>query len=121
MTIEQTVEIQADHRLVMELPREIPVGKVRVLIQFPVRDRESGASLDDEIKRRLGRPPANEAERAEWAEWLETMQAIHQAHGAWAAKPWVNALEDIRAERDACEKIDPWKDLPSATNRVDRG
>jgi hypothetical protein len=30
MTIEQTVEIQADHRLVMELPLEIPVGKVKV-------------------------------------------------------------------------------------------
>jgi hypothetical protein len=30
MTIEQTVEIQADHRLVMELPLEIPVGKAKV-------------------------------------------------------------------------------------------
>jgi hypothetical protein len=30
MTIEQTVEIQADRRLVMELPREIPVGMAKV-------------------------------------------------------------------------------------------
>jgi hypothetical protein len=30
MTIEQTVEIRADHRLVMELPLEIPLGKARV-------------------------------------------------------------------------------------------
>jgi hypothetical protein len=29
MTIEQTVEIHADHRLVLELPLEIPVGKAR--------------------------------------------------------------------------------------------
>jgi hypothetical protein len=30
MTIEQTVEIQADHRLVMELPLEIPLGRAKV-------------------------------------------------------------------------------------------
>jgi hypothetical protein len=30
MTIEQTVEIQSDHRLVLELPPELPVGRARV-------------------------------------------------------------------------------------------
>jgi hypothetical protein len=30
MTIEQTVEIRADHRLVMELPLEVPIGRARV-------------------------------------------------------------------------------------------
>jgi hypothetical protein len=118
MTIEQTVEIHADHRLVLELPLEIPVGKARVLIQCPVlTDRENSASLDDEVERRLGRPPNNEAERAEWAEWLETMHGIRKAHGAWAANPWVNALAEIRAERDACEEIDPWKDISAARDR----
>lgn len=36
MTIEQTVEIPANHRLTIEVPPEIPEGKTRVIIQFPV-------------------------------------------------------------------------------------
>jgi hypothetical protein len=113
MTIEQTVEVPADHRLILEIPREVPVGTVRVLFQFPAEDRETGVSLDAEIERRLGRPPASKEERAEWAKWLETMGTIRQAHGAWRANPWVNALEEIRAERDACAVVDPWKDVPA--------
>jgi hypothetical protein len=35
MFIERTVEIPADHRLTIEVPREIPEGKTRVIIQFP--------------------------------------------------------------------------------------
>ena len=35
MTIEQTVEIPANHRLTLEVPREIPVGKA-VLTFTPV-------------------------------------------------------------------------------------
>jgi hypothetical protein len=32
MTIEQTVEIPANHRLVLEVPPEIPVGKAKAAI-----------------------------------------------------------------------------------------
>jgi hypothetical protein len=50
MTIEQTVEIPANHRLTIEVPPEIPEGKTRVIIQFPapaapVRD-PSGADIN---------------------------------------------------------------------------
>jgi hypothetical protein len=120
MTIEQTVEIPADHRLTLEIPREIPAGTTRVLIQFPDESPEAGDSLNEEIERRLGRPPADEAERAKWAQWLETMRGIRRAYGAWAANPWENALEDIRADRDACEATDPWRDVPPATDKVRR-
>jgi hypothetical protein len=34
MTITQTVEILDDHRLVIDLPREIPIGRTNVIIQF---------------------------------------------------------------------------------------
>jgi hypothetical protein len=49
MTIEQTVEIPADHRLTIEVPREVPAGKVRVVIRFsdpevPARD-PTGADI----------------------------------------------------------------------------
>jgi hypothetical protein len=121
MTIEQTVEVPANHRLTLEIPLEIPVGKVQVLFRFPAESRDANFSLDTEIERRLGRPPANEEERAEWVEWLETMNGIRQAHGAWAANPWVNALEEIRAERDACASVDPWNDVPVTPGRGTHG
>jgi len=38
MTITQTVDIPADHRLTIDVPSEIPVGRTQVVIQFPVRD-----------------------------------------------------------------------------------
>jgi hypothetical protein len=36
MTIEQTVDIPADRRITIEVPREIPAGRTNVIIQFPV-------------------------------------------------------------------------------------
>jgi hypothetical protein len=35
MVIEQTVEIPVSHRLVIDVPPEVPAGKTRVVIQFP--------------------------------------------------------------------------------------
>jgi hypothetical protein len=32
MTIEQTVEIPADHRIFLDLPPELPVGKAKIII-----------------------------------------------------------------------------------------
>jgi hypothetical protein len=39
MTIEQTVEISADHRIFFDLPPELPVGKTKVALTFtPLAD-----------------------------------------------------------------------------------
>jgi hypothetical protein len=56
MTIEQTVEIPADHRLFLEIaiPQEIPAGKTTVWHTFPLREREAPVNLSkEEIKNRL--------------------------------------------------------------------
>jgi hypothetical protein len=34
MTIEQTVEIPADHRLTIELPREVPAGRAKLTVSI---------------------------------------------------------------------------------------
>jgi predicted nucleic acid-binding protein len=39
MTIEQIIDIQADHRLVLELPREIPIGRATVAVTVTPQDR----------------------------------------------------------------------------------
>jgi hypothetical protein len=39
LTIEQTVEISADHRIFFDLPPELPVGKAKVALTFtPLAD-----------------------------------------------------------------------------------
>ena len=70
MTIEQTVEIPASRRLTLEIPEEVPVGRVRVLIQFPFREDEA---VPSEAKGQIN----NEAFR----------RALGRAYGAWKDNP----------------------------------
>ena len=49
MTISQTVDIPADYRILLELPRSIPIGaKARVEISIPTRITKN--QTDSEIK-----------------------------------------------------------------------
>jgi hypothetical protein len=41
MTIEQTVEIPADRQLQFTVPEYVPLGKARVLIEFPITESRS--------------------------------------------------------------------------------
>jgi hypothetical protein len=34
MTIEQTIEVPASHRITLDVPREIPAGRANIIIQF---------------------------------------------------------------------------------------
>ena len=45
MTITQTVDIPADHRLIIDVPREIPAGRA-VLTFVPVRDDATSFECD---------------------------------------------------------------------------
>ena len=50
MTIEQTIVIPADHRIFLDLPHELPVGKAKVTVtpqteKPPVNGYEAAASL----------------------------------------------------------------------------
>jgi len=85
MTIEQTVEIPASRRLIIDVPREVPDGQARIIIQFPVSDEEHDA-VPQEAKGQIN----NEAFR----------QALRRAHGAWKDNPWENHLNDVNAIRD---------------------
>jgi hypothetical protein len=44
MTIEQTIDIPADYRLVMELPHTVPLGKAHVEVTIKQARRWSGVS-----------------------------------------------------------------------------
>jgi hypothetical protein len=79
MTIEQTVEIQADHRLVLELPHNFPLGRAQVAITTnPPVEYEKHES---EILRQIEELKRNELPRPHTIE-----EAIKQAE-AIAADP----------------------------------
>ncbi|MDR2922701.1 MAG: hypothetical protein LBU85_05095 [Treponema sp.] len=88
MTITQTVTIPADRKLHFDIPGEVPAGKARIIIQFPVRD-EASPAIPKEAKGQVN----NEAFR----------QVLHHAHGAWKDNPWKNHLDDVNAMRDEWE------------------
>ncbi|MDR3247965.1 MAG: hypothetical protein LBT39_04190 [Treponema sp.] len=98
MTIEQTVEIPADRQLHLDLslPETAQArGMATVLVQFP-----SQAEASDQVA---------EKDKGEYsADWKETLAVLKRTRGAWAANPWENAMEDIRAMRDEWGHRDFW-------------
>jgi hypothetical protein len=62
MTITQTVEIPASHRLTIDIPREIPAGRTQVVIQFPVVEKQTDQRSPD---RRSDEPVPKSADEAE--------------------------------------------------------
>ena len=47
MTIEQIVEIPADHRVFLDLPRDLPVGKAKITITS--QEQTHNANVNDAI------------------------------------------------------------------------
>ena len=86
MTIEQTIEVPASHRITLEIPPQIPVGTTRLVIQFPFKEDTQTATVPQEVKGQLN----NEAFR----------QALRRAHGAWKDNPWMNHLSDVNSMRN---------------------
>jgi hypothetical protein len=66
MNITQTVDIPDSHKLVIDVPREIPAGVTNVVIRFPVKETSVKETV---VKRRM-----SEAEEIEYInnniEWL---------------------------------------------------
>ena len=83
MTIEQTVEIPADHRLTLEVPREIPAG-MAVLAFTPV-------SSDP-------RPVAQSARRRTTAEAIEHCHGLARRLGCTATSD--DFLEQRKRDRE---------------------
>ncbi|GHU52442.1 hypothetical protein FACS189496_2600 [Bacilli bacterium] len=92
MSVTQTVEIPANHRLTIDVPREVPAGPV-VLTFTPAAVREKTA-VPLEAR---GQSNSN-----------DFRHALRRAYGAWVANPWENCIEDIRAMREEWSHRDPW-------------
>jgi hypothetical protein len=69
MTVTQTVDIPESHRVVIDVPREVPAGVTNVVIQFPIKETV--------VKKRMSEAEEIEAlnRMAEWhnKEALETL------------------------------------------------
>jgi len=95
MTVTQTVEIPVSHRLTIDVPREVPDGQARIIIQYPIRKDEQ---VDDSIPQEAKGQINNEAFR----------NALRRAYGAWKDNPWTECVADISAMRDEWGHRDPW-------------
>jgi hypothetical protein len=115
MTIEQTVDIPADHRLLIEVPREVPAG--RAILTFTPAN---GASASTAESGEQGNPAAiaaiPEASRGNSAD-PAFRNAIRSLQGAWKDNPWENCIEDIRAMREEWDHRDPWNSDPAQRHR----
>ena len=90
MTITQTVEIPENRKVTIDIPSDIPVGTIRLVIQFPFTENAQKAAVPMEAKGQLN----NEAFR----------QALRRAHGAWKDNPWMNHLSDVNSMRNEWEQ-----------------
>ena len=89
MIIEQMVDIPADRKLTIEVPREVPAG--RVVLTFTTESGERGTSAVIEAI-----PEASRGNSSDEA----FRHAIRNLQGAWKDNPWENCIEDIRAMRE---------------------
>ena len=92
MTITKTVEIPENHKLVIDVPREVPAGITNVVIQFPIKETV--------VKRRM-----SEAEEIEYInnniEWLtrEAMENLsYQSLPKSMLTDYVGSLSDVKME-----------------------
>ncbi|MCL2043489.1 MAG: hypothetical protein FWG89_05055 [Treponema sp.] len=103
MTIEQIVEIPASRRITLDVPKAVPEGKTRVIIQFPLEDTQ----INDTIL-----PEANSQGNNK-----NLRHALRRAYGAWKDNPWGNHIEDVNTMRDEWEHRDPWNPDPVKTHQ----
>jgi hypothetical protein len=91
MTIEQTAEIPANHRLHLDLNLpETAEGRATVIVHFPVQE--------DQTTEKTGCS----------AEWERTLAVLKRTHGAWKDNPWENYREDLQAMRNEWDHRDFW-------------
>jgi hypothetical protein len=102
MTIEQIIEVPASHRLTLEIPQEVPVGRARVFIQFPSNE-EAALPTEGDI------PPEDRGQSRSEA----FRNALRRAYGAWKDNPWASHLEDTNAMRDEWDHREPWNPDPA--------
>ena len=115
MVIEQTVDILADHRLTIEVPREAPAGRARLTFnpQSATSDYSAESGEQGNASAIAAIPEASRGNSSDPA----FRRAIRSLQGAWKDNPWENCIEDIRAMREEWDHRDPWNSDPAKRHR----
>jgi hypothetical protein len=100
MTVTQTVEIPASHRLTIDVPREVPAGKT-VIIFRPAIEPSSGMTAQEAMDRGLGLGPGPR---------IDPMEAIKRCSGL-AKRLGINLssdefLEMRRQDKELEDRLD---------------
>jgi hypothetical protein len=77
MTIEQTIEIQTNHRIVFDLPFELPAGRAKVeLTVIPEKEKAAGEKKSVfGCLHRFANPAKISGEKGAWAEAVSVKYA----------------------------------------------
>ena len=100
MIIEQTIEIPINHRLIIDVPPEVPAGRA-VIIFKPIADISSGMTAQEAMERGLG---FGDGPR------IDPMEAIKQCSGI-AKRLGINLssdefLEMRRKDKELEDRLD---------------
>ena len=88
MTITQTVDIPANHRLTIDVPREVPVGRTYVIIQFPVLENTQA----NDVSQQKDKEQVND----------ETFgQILRDAYNAWKTPRTIEEALQMAEEKAA--------------------
>jgi hypothetical protein len=112
MVVEQIIDVPADRRLTLDVPREVPMG--RVILTFTpagsvnthsaeTGEKDDGSAVIETIPEASKGNSSDEAFR----------RAIRSLQGAWKDNPWENCIEDIRVMREEWAHRDPWNSDPA--------
>jgi hypothetical protein len=110
MTLQQTVTIPADRRLVIKVPWEVPAGAAEITLSFKDAAAEPRPKtlVPIHVCHTLDEARSDAARKSTPEAREEFQRVMRETHGAWSANPWTDHLADVRAMRDDWDDHDPW-------------
>jgi hypothetical protein len=100
ITIQQTVDVPASHRLMLEVPREVPEGRTSVVLVFSEAKEKPGNLAESRGRETLDAHtfapfPALEELKAEAARKTAEQQAYFESTGKDPLQKYCGALKDV--------------------------
>jgi hypothetical protein len=123
MTLQQTVTIPADRRLVLKVPREVPIGAVEITFSFKdAADLQPETFAPIHVCHTLDEARTDAARKSTPVAREEFRRIMRETHGALEhSKTWgqkVDVVAEIRKMRD--EWGDPWAEADERDSRKEQ-
>ena len=102
MTMEQTIDIPADHRLILDIPKKFPAGTAQMIIKFPVKEGDDTSWFEKgegcPICAKHRDPKTGELRFN--AETMAGMQEVEDMITGKIPAKWYNSLDEMLVDLD---------------------